>query len=302
MRRVALLASCATALVALTLAIAPAAAWAKKRRPAPVTYVAPVPAGLLALQMNSYRTYARGLLGKLNSQLSVLLSAEQAGDLSAAQADWLPAHLDWLDIGEDDKAYGAFGELGQEIDGTTAGLIGGIASKHFTGFHKVEYDLWTRQSTTAAATDTIELEKLLAQISKHGLDHYLRETPRALGAWVLRCHEILEDADRDTLTADDDYGSGTGVASVTADVAATREMLDLLAPSIGVRVPGLVKAARNRLRRVIAAADATRVDGQWVGIAALPMLKRESLDAAVGAALEKLAPVSEIIRVSGDSE
>jgi hypothetical protein len=36
----------------------------------------------------------------------------------------LTAHLTWLKIGQDDGAYGAFGELGRAIDGTVgAGKI-----------------------------------------------------------------------------------------------------------------------------------------------------------------------------------
>jgi high-affinity iron transporter len=279
-----------------------AGACAKRAAAKPVsgpTHVIPVVVGELVLPIRSFRGYVRQRLGTLDGQLATLLAADQAGDLTSAQADWLPAHLSWLEVGEDDKSYSAFGELGREIDGMAAGLIGGVASPQFTGFHKIEYDLWVLRDTAAAVTDTIHLQSLLAQIPKRGLSRWLPGTPGALSNWVLRCHEILEDAQRDTLSGDDDYGSDAGVASITADVMATREMLRLLAPVIQARVHGVVKVARSRLARVITAADSTLIDGRWVGVMQLPMRQREKLDAAVGAALETLAPISDIIRVAG---
>jgi high-affinity iron transporter len=155
------------------------------------------------------------------------------------------------------------------------------------------------RDTSAAATDTIHLQTLLAQIPKRGLSRWLPGTAGALSNWVLRCHEIFEDAQRDTLSGDDDYGSDADVASITADVMATREMLRLLAPVIQARVHGVVNVARSRLARVITAADSTLVDGHWVGVMQLPIRQREKLDAAVGSALETLAPISDIIRVAG---
>ncbi len=263
------------------------------------TYVVPVVVGQLQLPIRAFRGYVGQRLTRLDAQLDTLLAAEHAGDLTAAQADWLPAHLSWLEIGEDDKAYSAFGGLGREIDGLAAGLVGGTASPQFTGFHKIEYDLWMMRDTSAAATDTIHLQSFLAQIPKAGLARWFPGTAHALSGWVLRCHEILEDAGRDTLTGDDDYGSGTDVASITADVTATREILTLLAPVINARAPGVLKAARRRLAQVVAAADSTILDGHWVGISQLLIRQRETLDAAVGSALETLAPISEIIRVAG---
>jgi high-affinity iron transporter len=289
-----------TALGCCLCAVAgPSASRAAARSPSGPTHVVPVVVGQLQLPIHTFRAYVQQRLTTLAGQLGTLLVAERTGDLAAAQTDWLPAHLSWQEIGEDDKFYSAFGHLGREIDGMAAGLVGGTASPQFTGFHKIEYDLWTEHNPAAAAIDTVHLQSLLAQIPNAGLSRWFSGTASELSAWVLRCHEILEDASRDTLTGDDDYGSGTDVASITADVAATREMLTLLAPVIDARAPGVVKAARRRLALVVAAADATIVDGHWVGIRQLPIRQRERLDSAVGSALETLAPVSEIIRVAG---
>ena len=82
----------------------------------------------------------------------------------------------------------------------------------------------------------------------------------------LRTHEILEDALRDELSGEDDYGSGTDMASVEADVDGTRELLSLLAPLLRPRAPDLMSTVTAQLDTLDAALSATQVDGQWVAV------------------------------------
>jgi len=248
-----------------------------------------------------YRDYVTGKLATLQSQVAALIAAINSGNLAQAEAAWLTAHLTWLDIGQDDGAYGCFGELGREIDGTAAGLAAGTASSEFTGFHKIEFDLWTNQNLAAAATDAQQLQSLVAELVKIPLASELPATKNGIAAWVLRPHEILEDANRDTLTAQDDYGSGTGLASLTADIAATRELLSVLAPVIDPVAPHLVHHARGQLDTLSNAIQATRVNGDWVAVQNLSSSQREQIDADTGAVLETLAPIPDLITSTGNN-
>jgi high-affinity iron transporter len=269
------------------------------RRPA----ADPVP--VLAIELHApmmgYRAYVRGLLGTLQVQLGTLSARLAAGDVAGAQSAWLAAHLSWLRIGQDDGAYGAFGDMGRQIDGTAAGLVDGTADPAFTGFHKVELDLWTRRDLGAATADAAALGRLVRQLASRPLADALPMSPTGLSTWTLRAHEILEDALRDSLSGDDEYGSATALASVTADVAATREMLTLLAPALDPRAPRVVGRARRQLVAVDRALQATRVNGRWVPVAGLGSAQRDRVDAAVGAVLETLAPIPDVLHVLGGS-
>ena len=128
----------------------------------------------------------------------------------------------------------------------------------------------------------------------------LPATQLGFRTWVLLPQEILEDALRDSLSGNDDYGSGTDLASVTADVAATRELLTLLEPALLIRAPGLVGKARRQLTTVVRAVAAARVGGAWPAVATLTLSQRERIDAAVGAALETLALVPDRLQVGGE--
>jgi len=253
-------------------------------------------------ELARYRAYVAGKLRTLRSQVAALSAATHSGSLSAARAKWLTAHLTWLEIGQDDGAYGAFGQLGGEIDGLAAGHKLGTADPGFTGFHRVEFDLWTRHDLTVAASDAATLQHLLAQLTSSPLSGYLPATANGIGNWLLRPHEILEDALRDSLTADDDYGSGTDLASIAADVAATRVLLRELAPQVDPLAPHLIATATAQLNALSAAIRATGSGGgHWLPIQQLSLRAREQIDADVGAALETLAPLPDLSTSTGSN-
>ena len=257
------------------------------------------PAGIAAVQLfqpvAGYTEYVDARLVRLRGQLSTLDGAISEGNLPAARRGWLTAHLTWLEIGQDDGAYGAFGDLGNAIDGTAEGLVGGAASPKFTGFHKLELDLFGRVNLRAASADAAKLTTLVSSITPRVVNADLPLNFTALDAWVLRTHEILEDALRDSLSQDDNYGSDSDLASVDADVSATREMLDVLSGLIEPRSPGLVRTAQHQLNQIDSALSAVPGDREP---SSLPLRARQRIDASVGAALETLAPVSELMQIS----
>ncbi len=264
----------------------------------------PVGCSFLTLErpeLDGYRAYVAGKLATLRAQVVSLSAAIASGNLAAARSAWLNAHLTWLEIGQDDGAYGAFGPLGGEIDGLAAGHPLGTADPGFTGLHRTEYDLWTKRNLRAATTDTARLRQLLGQLMKAPLATYLPATAAGIGNWLLRPHEVLEDALRDSLTADDNYGSGTDLASITADIAAVRTMLAELKPSIDPVAPHLVANASAELDALMHAINATRANGAWVPVTDLPARQREQIDADAGAAAETLAPVPDLLTSTGSN-
>ena len=258
----------------------------------------PVAAVQLYQPLASYTLHTETLLTRVRAQIRDLRAAAAAGNLQQAQAAWLTAHMTWLQIGQDDNAYGAFGELGERIDGQAAGLPGATANRDFTGFHKVELDLWRRNDTQAAAVDTAVLASLTARLTPHIVERDLPLTAIGLDSWILRCHEILEDALRDSLTQNDDYGSNSDLASLAADVSATKEMLGLLAPLIEPRAPQLVPAANRELATL--SEEITSAGGPVSGrsLLSLSQRTREGLNSATGALVETLAPVSDLMFIT----
>jgi iron uptake system EfeUOB component EfeO/EfeM len=251
-------------------------------------------------ELARYRSYVAGTLRTVRAEVTALTGAIGSGDLAKAKDAWLAAHVTWLKIGQDDGAYGCFGALGGEIDGLAAGHRLGTADPGFTGFHRIEFELWTQRDLPAAATATATLGRLLAQLTKTPLTTYLPATATGIGNWLLRPHEVLEDALRDSLTANDDYGSGTDLASIAADVAATRVLLGDQAPQVNGLAPHLITQAGgqlNTLTRAITSAE--RAGHGWAPIAKLPLASRQQVDADVDAVLETVAPLPDLDTSTG---
>jgi high-affinity iron transporter len=71
----------------------------------------------------------------------------------------------------------------------------------------------------------------------------------------------------------------------------------MLAPLIDKRAPRLVATANADLDAVEKAIDGTKQDGQWVAVKDLPLARRQPLNAAVGQAVETLAPVPNLLEI-----
>jgi iron uptake system EfeUOB component EfeO/EfeM len=244
----------------------------------PVTYNETIP------YAKGYQAYAEAGLKVLARQTAVLAADVSRGDLAAARRDWLTAHLQYQTLG---AAYGTFGEYDGEIDGDANAA--GVSSKDWSGFYRLEYGLWHRQPAT-------ELTPVAAALDKN---------VNALLAWWptqqiplsdvgLRTHEILENALEFQLSGNDDYGSGTTLATTLANIAGTRTLLTLLHPLIAPRYPGLpaVYTGLDQLQSLLE--KERRPNGSWVPVSALPTPAREAIDAAAGAVLQSLAPIASI--------
>jgi len=110
----------------------------------------------------------------------------------------------------------------------------------------------------------------------------------------LRTHEILENALQFQLSGHDDYGSGTTLATVQANITGTQELLTVLRPLLTGRYAGLpaVDTWLDRLNTLLG--QARGPGGQWTPAARLSPASREQIDAACGQALEELAPIAAI--------
>jgi hypothetical protein len=265
--------------------------------PIPGTPQAPGPPGVTRSEMApaiaEYRRYATGQLQAVTADVADLAAALATGSLASAQSHWLVAALAWDQLG---GTYGSLGSLGLQIDEPASGLPYGVDDPGFVGFHKIEYDLWQSRSITSATADTAVLAGLLRRLAA-ALPH---DAISAI-ALPIRTHEILEDALRDELSGNDNYGSGTELATVVAGVSATERLLGILAPLLAPRAPGLAARADRQLSVVDAVIAAVDKPPAWTPLSQLSMLSRERVDAAVSDALETLSEVPFRLRVGGDT-
>lgn len=249
---------------------------------------APVTDQDLAQPVADYRAYVQRNLPALLADSQRLDADLAAGDPVRAKADWLVAHLDYERLG---AAYGTFGGYDAKIDGRADGLPGGVADPSWTGFHRIEYELW--HDRPAAGSRPLG-DRLVSDVNALIKAFPALETdPNDL---PLRTHEILENSLRFQLTGIADYGSGTDLATAAANLEGTRQVLGTLAGLLGDRDPAALARIRRGLGTVAAdLAEAHRPDGGWNAAAGLPAFQRQKLDGDLGALLEDLAVVPRLL-------
>ena len=253
--------------------------------------VTPVTVRELTGPNEAYQAYAAGQLATLAGEVTTIQADLRRGDLVAARKDWLAAQLSWEQVG---GSYNSFGEAGVAVDGLPDGLPDGVNDKAFTGLHRLEYGLWHAQSAASLEPVAAVLARDIAAVRKNLTSDDLAGDPTNL---PLRSHEILEDALRDHLSGLDDQGSGAAFAETYADLQVTRVVLGELAPLINARAPKLLPAARTQMNALQKALLATRAAGQWESPGSAPLLVRQQVNAAIGALLETLSQVPDLLEV-----
>jgi iron uptake system EfeUOB component EfeO/EfeM len=247
--------------------------------------ILPITSADLLQAASQYHAYVTAGLRVLAGQTHALAAAVKSGNLAAARAAWLPAHLTYERLG---AAYGTFGDYDGEIGGRPGGLPGGLSDPHFTGFYRLEYGLWHGQSASQLTGVATQLDGAVL-----ALNAAFKSMEIDLLDIGLRTHEILENALQFQLSGHDDYGSGTTLATTVANIAGTRELLQVLHPLLAVRYQGL-PSVNFWLSRLQALLDAQQSGGHWTPVSALSTSARQQIDAAAGQALTELAPIAAI--------
>lgn len=233
-----------------------------------------------------YRQSISTGMTQLGQDTDALAASVAAGDVGAARDRWLTAHLDYERLG---AAYGTFGDVDNAVDGLPDGLPAGVDDAGFTGFLRVEHDLWS--GGTSLSQDT---QRLADDVHRLVSGFPGMTTPPA--DIPLRAHEILEMTLQRELSGRSDQGSHTALATARANLDGTLTVLATLTMPLRERDPGLLAEARAALNRLTTTLDGLRgPDGRWPALGDLTTDQRERLDAAVGAAVERLAPIPDAL-------
>ena len=203
-----------------------------------------------------YRASVTDGLGRLATDTDQLTAAATTGDVPTARVRWLAAHLDFERLG---AAYGTFGDAADAIDGLPNGLPGGVDDDGWTGFLRVEDDLWSEPDRGRLAADATTLSDAV-----HSLVDAFPGSTTDPADIPLRTHEILEMTAQRELTGRSDQGSGSGLATARANVDGTRMVLDSLTEALAARAPDVLAAAQQGLTALASTLDALRrPDGSW---------------------------------------
>ena len=242
-----------------------------------------------------YRSFVGEQLGQLTDALADLRTRLQAGELAAARDGYVTAHSHYERIG---AVYDAFGDLDGSINGLADGLAHGEADEGFTGFHKLEAQLWAPSPELRDATATVDrlatdVATLRSQLDTFEIDPV---------TYVIRAHEILENALQEQVTGLSEPHSHRGIDDAEASAAGARTVLDTLRELIESRDAALWARLAGGLDRLDGALAALRApSGGHVADDVVDRPRRAELTGAMSALLQDLALLPGLIEPRNNS-
>jgi iron uptake system component EfeO len=183
-----------------------------------------VDAATLTKYRDEYAAYVRAQATELTTQLAPFVAAIQAGDLAAAKAAYAPSRPAWERI---EPVAELFSDLDTRMDAREEDFAKGVDDPAFLGWHRLEKGLWADGTTSGLApiaaglqTDATELASRLSS-----MDIEPRVMARGAG-------ELIEEVAQSKLTGEEDRYSQADLWSVSANVAGSKQIVDILRPTL----------------------------------------------------------------------
>ncbi len=223
-----------------------------------------------------YRVYLSRRAATLVKATATLSERIAAGDLDSARTAWIEARVPWRQMA---PVAGRMGDLVNRMDPLAVYLQGQESDPAFTGFHRIEYGLWTQNSTDG-----------LAPVAQGLADDAVELQARIKALELAPPDLAVNAADLARRVADQAAGgqvpySQTDIAEFTADLEGITKSAMLVDPLVAAAN----SASSAALRQAIAAAEATL--GGFAVDGAYPLFSEVDADGrkAISASFETLS-------------
>ena len=267
-----------------TTACTPGQAGDGLRAPFTVTGAAPSAAGadpVLAAAVADYRGYVVEQVDDLVARTRDFAAAVARGDVATARALYPTSRIPWERV---EPVAESFGDIDPRIDGREDDERDpGVA---FTGFHRLEKDLWV----TGPAPDSAAVaDRLVADVTE--LQARVRDVPLTPVALANGAKELLDEVATTKVTGEEERYSHTDLWDVRANLDGARAAVDALRPALDRRDPALGPVLDRRFAEADGVLEGFRAGDGYRRYTALTPDDTRRLSVAVDALGE---PVSQV--------
>jgi len=210
---------------------------------------------LVAAGVAEYSDYVSGQVDGTIAATTTFTDAVRAGDLQAARAAYAPSRQGW-------ERIEPIAGLIEEIDGAVDARVDDFAGPNdpsWTGWHRLEYLLWKRNTTQGAARFADKLDQDLQRL-KSGLATL--EIPPA--AMALGASELIEEVSQGKITGEEDRYSKTDLWDFNANVEGAEEVIAALTPALERADPELLARIRSGFEEIEGSLEPLRDGDGWV--------------------------------------
>ncbi|HET6484508.1 MAG TPA: iron uptake system protein EfeO [Actinoplanes sp.] len=206
----------------------------------------------LAQATTDYQRYVQSQTGALIDKTTEFVTAVKGGDAEKAKALFPVARTYWERI---EPVAEIFGNLDPAIDGREGDQEPG---QEFTGFHKIEKDLWVTKDISKSGPTAdkllVDVQKIVDEANKAALS----PVQLANGA-----KELLDEVATGKITGEEDRYSHTDLWDFAANVEGSRAAIAALRPALEEKDAALVKTLDERFASTEAALEKHRSGDGW---------------------------------------
>ncbi len=181
--------------------------------------------------VTDYKAYVQGQVDEMIAATTVFTDAVRAGDLAAAKAAYAPSREAWERI---EPIAGLIEDIDTAVDARVDDFAG-PGDPNFTGWHRLEYILFEKNTANGAARFADGLDEQLASL-KSGLAAL--EIPPA--AVALGASELIQEVSEGKITGEEDRYSKTDLWDFNANVEGSEKVIEVLTPALQSADPDLL--------------------------------------------------------------
>lgn len=202
-----------------------------------------------------YKDYAQSNIDELQRVVKVFTDAVRAGDLKAAQDAFAPSRQPWERI---EPIAALVEEIDAKIDGRVDDFAGPDDPK-FTGWHRLEYLLFEKNTTEGGAPFADQLDKDVADLKAQFPSVEVKPIDVSTGA-----AELIEEVSEGKITGEEDRYSKTDLWDFDANLQGSRDAISKLNPALVQADPALLGKIDAGINSVFETLAPLRRGDGWV--------------------------------------
>ena len=228
-----------------------------------------------------YKLFVLEKLEKLVEDTKTFTDTIKAGDVAKAKTLFAPTRLSYEAI---EPIAELFSDLDASIDSRADDHEKAEADPDFTGFHRIEYGLWAKNTTTDLGPVADKLMSDVRDLRTRITGLTLPPEKVVGGAAVL-----MEEIAATKISGEEDRYSHTDLWDFRGNVDGAHTILDLVRPLIAEKEGAYLKAVDANFSRVNATLDKYREGEGYASYEKLTDADRKVLAVAINALAEDLA-------------
>ena len=240
--------------------------------------------------VNDYKTWVQSQVAGLRTDAKRFTDAVRAGDVAEAKEQFAPSRYKWESI---EPIAGLVPDIDRAVDARVDDFAS-VNDPKWTGWHKLEYLLWVKNTTSGGATLADKLDKDLATLQTKIKS--VEITPKAV---ALGAGELIEEVSDSKMNGEEDRYSHTDLSDFDANQTGAKQAYGYFRSIIQSKDKALATSLDQGFAAVDESLEPYEIsEGVFKPFTALTAADKATMQSQLATLSENLAKVPAAIGVS----